>query len=81
MHTFDLGDIVTVFNQRLDGTFFIEGCAKIVGYTSDVDESYFVKFLRCGKPEGKSFPLLVDPAVQDDPQAHLLTLNASIKAG
>jgi hypothetical protein len=72
MHTFDIGDFVTVFNCTLGGRFFIEGRAKITGYTSNVDEQYYVRFV------GKNSQIcsrFVDPAGQDDPEAFVSKLN------
>jgi hypothetical protein len=73
MHTFDINDKVTVFNCTLGGRFIIEGKATIKGYTSDVDEQYFVKF----DGERGLVSRFVDPAGQDNPEAFVARLNGA----
>lgn len=70
-HTFDLGEIVTIFNCTLGGKFIIEGTAAIAGFVSDVDEQYFVRF----RGEKGIHQRFVDPSGQVDPEAHLRMLN------
>lgn len=84
-HTFDLGEIVTIFNQTLGGRFIIEGTAAIVKRVNDVDEQYVVRFFVVDKQypvrfwntyDRSTYGRFVDPAGQDDPEAHVARLNS-----
>lgn len=75
-HTFDLGEIVTIFNHTQGGKFIIEGSAAIAGFVSDVDEQYFVRF----RTEKGLHQRFVDPAGQEDPEAFVRMLNGESAA-
>jgi hypothetical protein len=44
VHSFDLGDIVTIFQMSPGKGLMIEGPAAIVEIVDDVDEQYVVRF-------------------------------------
>jgi hypothetical protein len=76
MHTYDLGDIVIVFNQTMGGKFIIEGTAAIVDFVSDVDEQYYVRFRHTD--DQRVVQRFVDPAGQNDPEAFVRRLNGAM---
>lgn len=71
-HTFQFGEIVTVFNGAPGGTFVIEGRAFIIKIRNSED-MYEVKFLH--RKLG-TYLRVVDPNGQEDPEAYLKVLNA-----
>ena len=72
-HNFDLGDVVTVFNRTPKG-FVIEGRACITQILEQEDH-YKVRFLE----KRGIYPRYVDPNGQENPEAYLAKLNASIR--
>jgi hypothetical protein len=76
-HNFDLGDIVTVYNQTYSGKFQVEGRAAITKIRQSEDQ-YEVQFLDDIQDFGASCTSrlrYVDPNGQENPEAYLAYLN------
>jgi hypothetical protein len=74
-HTYDLGEIVTVFQMSPSKGLFIEGRAAIVNQVEDVDEQYVVRF--CEEP-GETYERFVDVEGQENPDQYVRDFNKKI---
>jgi hypothetical protein len=74
-HSFDLGEIVTIFQMHPSKGLLIEGRAAIVE-KEDVDEYYLVRFRDSDDPG--PYQRFVDVAGQDDPTAYIREFNKKI---
>ena len=75
MHSFDLGDIVTVFQMHPSKGLMIEGTAAIVEKIEDVDEQYEVRFRN---EMDATYERFVDRDGQNDPERYVREFNAKI---
>lgn len=76
VHTFDLGDLVSIFQLSHSGRLVNEGIASIVEIMSDVDEYYLVRF-DYGEDERPVYRF-VDVQGQDDPDGYCWDFNKKI---
>ena len=83
VHSFDLGEIVTVFQMSPSKGLMIEGQAAVVDLVDDVDEQYIVRFRN---DEGEYLSLddcptyerFLDREGQEDPEAYRREFNRKI---
>lgn len=72
VHTFDLGDIVSIFQLSHRGQLINEGMAAIVEIIDDVDEYYLVKF---DVEDEEPVHRFVDVQGQNDPDGYCWDFN------
>ena len=75
VHSFDLGDIVTIFQMSPSKGLMIEGPAAIVEIIDDVVEQYIVRFRN--EPD-ETYERFVDREGQEDPEAYRREFNKRI---
>lgn len=73
VHSFDLGDIVTVFQMHPSKGLLVEGSAAIVDKVEDVDEQYVVRFR--GDADDDTYERFVDREGQANPQRYIKWFN------
>lgn len=80
MHTFKVGDTVTVFQMHPRRGLEIEGKARVVRRVADVDEQYIVVFhrVRAGENYGERYERFVDTWGQDNPEKYVREFNKKI---
>lgn len=87
VHSFDLGDVVTVFQMSPAKGLMIEGQATIVFISMDADEYYSVRFRKDVEDydnldDCPIYERFVDREGQEDPEAYRRAFNKRIdKAG
>ena len=72
VHSFDLGEYVTVFQMHPSKGLMIEGTAAIVNKIDDVDEQYEVRFRN---ELGETYERFVDRDGQDNPEQYVGDFN------
>lgn len=75
VHSFDLGDIVTIFQMCPRRGLMIEGPAAIVELVDDLDERYVVRFRN---ELDETYERFVDREGQNDPEAYRRAFNKRI---
>jgi hypothetical protein len=83
VHSFDLGDIVTIFQMSPAKGLMIEGTATIVELVDDVDEYYVVRFREdvseySDIKECPTYQRFVDREGQQHPEAYRRSFNKRI---
>lgn len=73
VHSFDLGEIVTVFQMHPSKGLLLEGQAAIAGIVEDVDEQYIVRFR--GDADEETYERFVDREGQADPVSYARDFN------
>ena len=76
VHSFDLGERVTVFQMSVSKGLLIEGRASIVGIVEDVDEYYMVRF-DSDEPD-ETYARFIDKEGQTDPDQYVREVNKKI---
>jgi len=72
MHTFKVGDEITIFQMSPSKGLFIEGAATIRKLINDVDEHYLVEFTT---EPGETYERFVDRDGQDNPPRYIREFN------
>jgi len=75
VHSFDLGDYVSVFQMHPSKGLLLEGRAAIVDKVDDVDEQYVVRF---ENEQDETYERFVDREGQEDPTRYIREFNKKI---
>lgn len=75
VHTFKVGDEVTIFQISPSKGLFIEGAATIRKIVRDVDEQYLVSFT--GEPN-ETYERFIDREGQENPPKYVRSFNKRI---
>jgi hypothetical protein len=75
VHSFDLGDYVTIFQMHPRRGLLIEGRAAIVDKVDDVDEQFVVRF---ENEQDETYERFVDRDGQDNPEQYVREFNKKI---